>query len=409
MGTYSVNADDRFFNVRHYGVIPDGLTDNRQSLQLMIDAINARGGGTLFFPPGVYMLGIDPAKQYALHMRANIHLLGLHRSICTIRLANGQPFYRDIISHDYPDNADNVEITNLTWDHNRISNPVTITSLATNQARTIGLWSGRNIQIKRCRFTNFESMNNIMLSGEMSNLVVEGNIFDDVNGLLQEDHDYTAVYLKCFSTDWFAEGSGMWVRNNVFRSRAPSGFPLLNSRGQTGVTSAIETHGSNSFVTNNLIEDFQYGILATGERTNRTEQVTVKDNHIIRCRNGIQIWSKFAPELGFSKGPGMMECGVSGNNITVDLDAWNWNMQYGVGILVPPWNNAATRDLLVTGNSIRFIDHSLPIQIPKCNAFAAENSQPDQDKNWLVANNVFDNIPGSPIRIEPTIDNLILD
>lgn len=43
-------------NVKSFGAVGDGVTDDTVAVQSGIDAINAQGGGTLFFPPGTYML-----------------------------------------------------------------------------------------------------------------------------------------------------------------------------------------------------------------------------------------------------------------------------------------------------------------------------------------------------------------
>jgi hypothetical protein len=46
------------FNVLDYGATGDGSTDDRAAVQLALDAIYAAGGGTLYFPPGDYLIGL---------------------------------------------------------------------------------------------------------------------------------------------------------------------------------------------------------------------------------------------------------------------------------------------------------------------------------------------------------------
>lgn len=48
----------RTFNVKRYGAVGDGTTDDRAAVQAAIDACNAAGGGDVWFPKGTYKLGI---------------------------------------------------------------------------------------------------------------------------------------------------------------------------------------------------------------------------------------------------------------------------------------------------------------------------------------------------------------
>lgn len=50
-----------WFMVTDYGAVGDGTTDDTASIQAAIDACFAAGGGTIFFPPGIYQL--DGALQ----------------------------------------------------------------------------------------------------------------------------------------------------------------------------------------------------------------------------------------------------------------------------------------------------------------------------------------------------------
>jgi hypothetical protein len=46
---------DLFHNVKHYGAVGDGTTDDTAAIQSAIDAVMADGGGILFFPVGHYV------------------------------------------------------------------------------------------------------------------------------------------------------------------------------------------------------------------------------------------------------------------------------------------------------------------------------------------------------------------
>jgi len=53
--TKIIRADnDGVFNVKDYGAVGDGSTDDTTEIQAAIDAANTAGGGVVFFPPGTY-------------------------------------------------------------------------------------------------------------------------------------------------------------------------------------------------------------------------------------------------------------------------------------------------------------------------------------------------------------------
>ncbi len=55
------------FDIRKYGATGDGKTLDTQAMQRAIDAAEAAGGGTVFFPGGVY-------ASYSLHLKSNVCL-----------------------------------------------------------------------------------------------------------------------------------------------------------------------------------------------------------------------------------------------------------------------------------------------------------------------------------------------
>lgn len=53
---YSQDRGDERFNVKDFGAVADGATDDSQAFKLAIAAITNRGGGELYIPPGDYWL-----------------------------------------------------------------------------------------------------------------------------------------------------------------------------------------------------------------------------------------------------------------------------------------------------------------------------------------------------------------
>lgn len=95
-GTINYNPGDRvtdgfrdWQNVKYHGATGDGITDDTAAIQAAIDAAAAHGGGTVYFPHGVYIVGgalqdgaranaqlLLPSVDTAAGEQVTIHLLG---------------------------------------------------------------------------------------------------------------------------------------------------------------------------------------------------------------------------------------------------------------------------------------------------------------------------------------------
>src|SRR5260221_8469481 len=54
-GDSSISADTSFFNIRDYGAKGDGRALDTTAINKAIAAASAKGGGTVYFPPGTYL------------------------------------------------------------------------------------------------------------------------------------------------------------------------------------------------------------------------------------------------------------------------------------------------------------------------------------------------------------------
>ncbi|MFM7009103.1 MAG: glycosyl hydrolase family 28-related protein [Betaproteobacteria bacterium] len=74
------------YNVKDHGAKGDGSTNDGPALRALIDTIEVAGGGTMFFPPGTYMVGgTGTASQGGLALPNGVHILGSGRGATTIK------------------------------------------------------------------------------------------------------------------------------------------------------------------------------------------------------------------------------------------------------------------------------------------------------------------------------------
>jgi Pectate lyase superfamily protein len=72
-----MKPDTGTYNVRDFGATGDGKTLDTQAINRTIAACSAKGGGTVHFPPGVYLTGTVHLKSnLSLHLEAGATLLG---------------------------------------------------------------------------------------------------------------------------------------------------------------------------------------------------------------------------------------------------------------------------------------------------------------------------------------------
>jgi polygalacturonase len=62
------SPDKNYFNVRSFGAVGDGTNLDSPAINKTIDACAGSGGGTVYFPAGIYLSG-------SIHLKSDIHLL----------------------------------------------------------------------------------------------------------------------------------------------------------------------------------------------------------------------------------------------------------------------------------------------------------------------------------------------
>jgi len=173
------------FNVKAFGAVGDGTTDDTAAIQAAIDAAWAVGGGTVWFPKATYKLATQPIKFYTsagtpIVAYSNIKLLGAGSILA--QTTTGVDVIKCRNNAGVGAISVNNSIENLT---------LTFTGTATNSGHGVNLsqdaasgpvfkrWSMRNVYVTNCQGSGKYGFN---LEGLEASTIERCKTFDCANG-----------------------------------------------------------------------------------------------------------------------------------------------------------------------------------------------------------------------------------
>jgi parallel beta-helix repeat protein len=109
------------FNVKDFGAVGDGVTDDTAAMQAAIDAASAAGGGTVFVPTGTFIVsaGEEPSDG-CLMLKSNVYMEGAGAGKTTVKVADGSDTkITGVIRSAYGEETHDFGLSNLTIDGNR--------------------------------------------------------------------------------------------------------------------------------------------------------------------------------------------------------------------------------------------------------------------------------------------------
>lgn len=104
-----------YFNVKDYGALGDGSTDDTSAINGAISAATSAQGGTVYFPNGTYIVSATSGTT-CIAAATNVALLGQSREGAIIKLANGAATSAKPVTLN---GVSDVTIRNLTLDGNK--------------------------------------------------------------------------------------------------------------------------------------------------------------------------------------------------------------------------------------------------------------------------------------------------
>jgi parallel beta-helix repeat protein len=269
-------------NVREFGAKGDGITDDTLAIKAAILSLR-KTGGTVFFPKGIYIVGIPSPglggylNNYILPLVSNLIVEGVGGA-SVLKLKDN--FLNNV--NDAEGNAhimagmglDNVTIRNMTFDGNGRNNLAPAGKI--RNAMFIYL-DAKNITIENNVLKNCAGYNMITTSGKKAliknNRLLNGGHYVGSPAENKHNADFSFMYIA--SSDSIVSG-------NIIEQEDPD----IALRGYTG---GIELHGSNTTSVHNTVKGCNPAIYIVND-TN-SSNIDVSQNVFEKCIRGVVFWN----------------------------------------------------------------------------------------------------------------------
>jgi hypothetical protein len=281
--SFKALAAPAVFNVRDYGAVGDGKTDDIAALRRAVGAIEKAGAGQLYFPAGIYL--ISDRLLFGGDNFSALHIYGDGDASVIKTVAP--------IDNLFLEATQGAEIDHLRFEGPHVFNK------QTNQGSAILLFKAADTRVHSCSFwgTGF---------GVQEAPETHGTIFSD-----NRVQDWGRV-------GYFVEGHAL-IENNLFEQNDP-GEPFSD----TGSSHAMYIHSGNDevLVRGNTFRGVRYyAIQLYGHSPDTvTQNVTIQNNQFARNANDILVFG--------ARGLEYQHILISGNTFR-DTEGWSVSVLKG--------------------------------------------------------------------------------
>jgi hypothetical protein len=319
------------FNVRAYGAAGNGFTDDTTAIRKALVAATLAGGGTIYFPVGVYI--IDPASG-PFPVSSHLTIVGSGSgSILRVRNHDG-PY--NLIFGQPPRRIADVAFLHLRVDQNPQGNRGSNINPFTDAENVVQLYDFEGVTVEDVAFDPEPGVQAIVLAGpHASAATVKDCAFRFRRGASSNPfYDNSSVY---------TEASQVTVSRNHF----------LSTNEQNAVT-AIEVHGGPDIeVSENEAREFQVGLnivnSTQGYPDVKDAHAVVHDNRLLDTTQAFALWSV--------TGRTLRDVTIEHNTITMQQHRQYYDTWLGVSFVRGPKSagiDGAFDDVTVEDNIVDF-------------------------------------------------------
>lgn len=372
---YKRLLESPYMNVKWFGAKGDGTTEDMTFIQKALDTAFARGGGTVFFPKGTYI--VSPSGSLRINLRNDVHLLG-EGTGSVIKVKDNAGDYGMIFGSSTSGvPLKNVRISNLRVDQNPQGNQTCNIDTSRTDSYywqfVVGLYNYESIVIDNVTFDPTCGINTITLNNiNAKNATITNCRFNFVMANGDGTYDNSAIYLN---------GRSHTVSNCLFYAA-----PGQKARG------AIETHAGTSVISNNVSDGYYTGInLQSSESSGDHSDMTVTNNTISNANQGIQ----FGPRTSHP----IKNVVIANNTIHLINAVHLRNLTTGISTAGSSVDTADYENITITGNTIVFQEELTRRTSLNEGAYGIGFYKESNYTNILISNNIIKNAPVSGIRL----------
>ncbi|SDE70650.1 hypothetical protein [Auraticoccus monumenti] len=331
------------FSAGEAGAVADDGLDDTAAIQTAIDRAAAAGGGWVLLASGVFELSVDRTTKVAIILRTGVGMRAANPGTSTLKLRDRQGDYHSILYVDPRQQATDLALHGLNFDQNSRANPLTSLASFGSDGRlarfVINIPTGRRVLVDDCSFFDARSRNVVVTSGpagSVSDVVIRQSRFLGIGGGAW-DFDHSSIY---------ATGERIEIVGNIFTA---------TSSGANGAHTAIETHGSDFLIADNVVSGYLKAMNLTGVAS-RSDRQMVRDNHISDVAIGLYLWSR---QMGpVQRTAALREVSITDNHILINTDICRrpdlQEALFCAGVALEPGSDSAIDSLVVARNHIAF-------------------------------------------------------
>lgn len=315
------------FNVKDFGAVGDGITDDTAAIQAALDAADEAGGGTVVIPEGTFIISsAGRAAAGSLQIHSNTELTGAGMGETILKLADGSDTKISGLIRTAPAGEvdHDIVIRDLTIDGNKANTSGEVDGLMTGYQPGSALYEYNilidSVEIMNCSrigFNPHEQTKNLTIRNSVAHdNDWDGFIADYVSDSVYENN--VAYNNGRHGFNVVTHSSDMILRNNVAYGNGENGIVLQRGSADAEYISNVlvenntvfrnGTHGielkrvDDSQIINNIIyENAEDGIHIEASNDNIIAGNEVRDNS--RAHPGENDGIRVQPYSGSQPGP----------------------------------------------------------------------------------------------------------